>query len=180
MTILSKDAASSSAPGAQGADSKSALVSVYSIIRQVQKIKNIQLHETDEGMAGSPPSYADSQQAGPSTTPAEQLRPTNFMSIDKNYGPIKGTWVIDTNINIPEALLPPLGIFASLRTRPNLALHSASSSIRASVFLVSSSSSRAILKADTAYGNMTVQVSTLLVPTLSISLTVIPCHRYPV
>lgn len=115
-------------------------------------------------MAGSPPSYADSQAAGPSTRPAEQLRPTNFMSIDKNYGPIKGTWVIDTNIQIPEALLPPLGFFASLRTRPNLALHSTSGAIRASVLLVSSSSSRAILKADTDFGNVTLPVSTLLVP----------------
>jgi hypothetical protein len=130
----------------------------------VQKIQNIQHYEPDGGAAGSPPSYADSQAAGPSTTPAEQLRPTNFMNIDRNYGPIKDTWVIDTNIQIPEALLPPLGFFASLRTRPNLALHSAKGSIRASVFLVSSSSSRAILKADTAYGNVAIQVSTFLVP----------------
>jgi hypothetical protein len=134
----------------------------------MQKAQNMQLHETDEGLAGSPPSYAEA--AGSSTTPGEQLQPTNFMSIDKNYGPINDTWAIDTNIQIPEALLPSLGIFASLRTRPNLALHCAKGSIRASVFLVSSSSSRAILKADTAHGNVTLQVSTPLVPpSLSVS-----------
>ena len=99
------------------------------------------------------------------------------MSIDKNYGPIKDTWVIDTNIKIPEALLPPLGIFASLRTRPNLALHSGKGSVKASVFLVSSSSSRAILKGDTAYGNVTFQVSTLLV-SHSIGLTAFWPNRY--
>jgi hypothetical protein len=81
------------------------------------------------------------------------------MSIDKNYGPIKDTWVIDTNIQIPEALLPSLGIFASLHTRPNLALHSANGAIKASIFLVSTSSTRAILKADTAFGKVTLQVS---------------------
>jgi len=144
MTILSKDAAASSGPGAQNADSQS---------------KSALFDETGEGLAGSPPSYADSQAAGPSTTHAEQLRPTNFMNIDKAYGPIKGTWVIDTNIQIPEALLPSLGFFASLRTRPNLALHSASGNIKASVFLVSSSSSRAILKADTDFGNVTLPIS---------------------
>jgi len=142
MSISSKDAAFSSVPGAQGVNSKSAL-----------------LHETDEGVAGSPPSYSDSQAMGSSTTPIEQRPPTNFMSLDSTYGPIKDTWVIDTSLQIPEALLPPLGIFASLPIRPNLALHSGYGAIKGSVLLVSSSSDRAIIKVDTAYGHVALQVA---------------------
>jgi hypothetical protein len=123
---------------------------------------NSQHYDVDDGVLGSPPSYADAQAAGPSTTQAERpVVPTNFINIDKPCGPIKDTWAIDTNIKIPEDLLPSLGIFGLLRTRPNLALHSASGAIRASIFLVSSSSDRAIIKADTGYGKVTVQVSHL-------------------
>jgi len=81
------------------------------------------------------------------------------MSLDRTYGPIKDTWVIDTSLQIPEALLPPLGIFASLPVRPNLALHSAYGSIKGSVSLVSSSSDRAVINADTGYGSVALQVS---------------------
>lgn len=85
-------------------------------------------------------------------------RPTNFMSVHRPHGPIKDTWVIDTSLQIPEALLPQLGTFVSLPTRPNLALHSAHGSIKGSVFLVSSSSDRAVIKADTAFGKVALQV----------------------
>jgi hypothetical protein len=131
----------------------------------------MQFHETDEGVAGSPPRYAEA--AGASTTPTEQRRPTNFMSLDRVYGPIKDTWIIDTNLHIPEALLPPLGIFASLPTRPNLALHTAYGSIKGSIFLVSPSSDRAVIRADTAYGNVALQVRILGVTEFCIRLNFI-------
>jgi hypothetical protein len=93
------------------------------------------------------------------------------MSVHSAYGPINDIWVIDTNVQIPEALLPPLPVPASSPTRPNLALHSAGGSIKGSVFLVSTSSDRAVITADTRCGKVALQVS-ILIPT---SLR-IPCR----
>ena len=113
----------------------------------------------------APPSYADTQMAVSSSTETPQLpRPTNSMWMDTSYGDIKGTWVIDTDLKIPDALLlPSIGAFGSSSPRPNLGLHSAYGVIKGSVFLVSSSSSRAFIKADTEYGVVKLQVGQDLV-----------------
>jgi hypothetical protein len=101
------------------------------------------------------------------------------MIVNRPYGPIKGTWAIDTNLQIPEALLPPLGVFASLPIRPNLALHTINGSIKGSVFLLSSSSDRAVINADTTWRKVALSVS-ILIAVYIVSLNVVQIHRWPV
>lgn len=148
MTIVSKDAADSTSGPSTSLDSKSNYLA------------------TDEPISGPPPSYEDVQ-AGPSgsgsSSTASLPRPTNFMSVNKNYGGIKDVWVIDTDIRVPEALLPSLGFLSSLRTitRPNLSLYSAYGAVDFSAFLISASSKKAFIKAHTQSGSVTCKVSRL-------------------
>lgn len=113
----------------------------------------MQNYRASEAISGPPPSYA--QASGPSSVEMVFPRPTNFMYLNQSYGSIKDVWAVDTGLKIPEALLPPIGV---LRTRPNLGLYTPYGAIKASIFLVSPSTKRAFIKADTQYGPVTFQV----------------------
>jgi hypothetical protein len=54
-----------------------------------------------------PPSYTSHGQFSPSTR-SFLPKPTNFVSISKMNGSVKGSWVIDPTLSIPASFLPAL------------------------------------------------------------------------
>ncbi|KAL0958486.1 hypothetical protein HGRIS_000626 [Hohenbuehelia grisea] len=67
-----------------------------------------------------------------------QYQPTNFLSICRQNGAIKETYVIDPLLQIPPALLPSLGLGETEADRKNLSLESYNGSINVNVHLVNS------------------------------------------
>jgi hypothetical protein len=101
-----------------------------------------------------------------------KLQPTNFANESRSNGSIQGSWIIDTDIEVPAALLAPLPWLQT--ERPNIFLNTANGSIRADVFLTSGSSKRAFIKVTTSNGSVTLKVVRLftvriLVPCFSLS-----------
>ncbi|KAF8189458.1 hypothetical protein K438DRAFT_1832622 [Mycena galopus ATCC 62051] len=84
-----------------------------------------------------PPAYSKPQPelppvAGPATVPLavipipDSVKPSNFLSLSRGNTQIKGTYVIDPRIKVPQPLLPPRNLF----------LHTSNGSIEAEVFIV--------------------------------------------
>ncbi|KAJ6503879.1 hypothetical protein C8R45DRAFT_1209439 [Mycena sanguinolenta] len=99
-----------------------------------------------------PPAYADSQTksaaepaksaAGPANPPLttiplpDSVKPINFLSLSRGNSSIKGKYVIDPRIKIPQCMLPPLAEDETEATRRNVLLHTSNGSIDADVFVV--------------------------------------------
>lgn len=86
--------------------------------------------------------------------------PCNFTSIRKKYDTITGAWTIDTNLQVPEALLRPLE--EGQLERPNLSLRTMHGSIRADVALISGTRERAYIDLDAWHGKVHLRVVRLL------------------
>ena len=97
-------------------------------------------------LADAPPPYPD---AGPANLPLPipGIPPSNFVHISRRDGSIRGTYVIDTSLSIPEDLLSApqdaqargkvIGdISGESDIRPNLKLETKDGSINANVWLV--------------------------------------------
>jgi hypothetical protein len=78
--------------------------------------------------------------------------PSNLVGISSSYGAVKGTWVVNTDLSVPEVLLPSLSTLGNAKERPNLHLSTASGDIKATIFLASSTTSKAKINLNTKYG----------------------------
>ncbi|KAJ7181975.1 hypothetical protein C8R46DRAFT_1186849 [Mycena filopes] len=74
-------------------------------------------------------------QAQPLTVP-NTVKPTNFLSLSRGNQSIKGIYVIDPRIKIPQSLLPPLAADETESTRRNVFLHTSNGSIDVALFVV--------------------------------------------
>jgi len=101
-----------------------------------------------------PPSYTDVTSG---QSPAPLPPASNFISIHRINGSIKGTWVVDTDLKVPAALLSPC---PSTGERHNLSLTSLNGGITADVVLVSVSGKpdRASILLDTKNGGVNVNI----------------------
>ncbi|KAF7350169.1 hypothetical protein MVEN_01319400 [Mycena venus] len=94
----------------------------------------------------TPPAYSNSQsdaqpvtKAKPTDTslpPIPAVKPTNFVSLSRGNNSIKGTYVIDPCIKIPQPMLPPLAADETEATRRNMHLHTSNGSIDVDLFVV--------------------------------------------
>ncbi|KAJ7245648.1 hypothetical protein B0H12DRAFT_1073422 [Mycena haematopus] len=66
----------------------------------------------------------------------ELVKPTNFLSLSRGNAPIKGKYVIDPRIKIPQPMLPPLAEDETETTRRNMFLHTSNGAIDADVFII--------------------------------------------
>ncbi|KAJ7770014.1 hypothetical protein B0H16DRAFT_1517057 [Mycena metata] len=82
----------------------------------------------------SPPPSPPPQLASVTVPPS--VKPTNFLSLSRGNQPIKGTYVIDPRIKIPQFLLPALAADETESTRRNAFLHTSNGSIDVSLFVV--------------------------------------------
>ncbi|KAJ7910879.1 hypothetical protein B0H13DRAFT_2328934 [Mycena leptocephala] len=91
----------------------------------------------------SPPAYVppesqaattSEQQLAPPATPVT-VKPTNFLFVKREYG-IRGTYVIDPRIKIPQSMLPPLAAGETEATRQNVFLHSNHGDIDVDLFVL--------------------------------------------
>ncbi|KAF9220799.1 hypothetical protein BS17DRAFT_713527, partial [Gyrodon lividus] len=76
-----------------------------------------------------------------SLPPTFKTKPTNHLALSNESSTIKGEFVIDPSIRIPHSLLPPLTEDEDEADRKNLRLSSKFGSIKAEVWLLSSSRS---------------------------------------
>ncbi|KAF7343695.1 hypothetical protein MSAN_01949400 [Mycena sanguinolenta] len=93
-----------------------------------------------------PPAYASDSQTKPAAGPVndplapmplpDSVRPMNFLSISRGNTSIKGKYVIDPRIKIPQAMLPPLAEDETEATRRNVFLDSIYGNIDADIFVV--------------------------------------------
>ncbi|KAJ7488113.1 hypothetical protein FB451DRAFT_1391064 [Mycena latifolia] len=72
--------------------------------------------------------------AGPQAP--DDVKPTNFLSLSRGNGSIKGTYVIDPRVKIPPSLLPPLAPDETEAARRNLFMHTSSGSVDVDLFVV--------------------------------------------
>ncbi|KAG6873334.1 hypothetical protein C0995_000193 [Termitomyces sp. Mi166 len=63
------------------------------------------------------------------------MKPTNYISISRSNGSVKGTWLLDSSLPIPSMFLPPLLPDETEETRRNLYLKSSNGSIDAEITL---------------------------------------------
>ena len=66
-----------------------------------------------------------------------KVKPTNYLSLTRSNGSLKGTFAIDPSLYIPSSFLPPLVDGETEETRANLRLASKSGSIDADISIVS-------------------------------------------
>jgi len=111
----------------------------------------------DDTMSGAAAQGLASAASTSAAAAAPTPKPTNFANDSRSMGNIEGSWIIDTDIEVPPALLAPLPWLQS--ERPNLSLHTGSGTVKANVSLTSGSSKRAFIKTNTSYGAVTVIVS---------------------
>ncbi|KAJ6612552.1 hypothetical protein B0H10DRAFT_2052094 [Mycena sp. CBHHK59/15] len=86
----------------------------------------------------SPPVSEASTPAPPLTAPTapDTIKPTNFLSLSRGNGSLKGTYVIDPRIKIPQPMLPPLASDETESTRRNVFMHTSNGSIDVDIFVV--------------------------------------------
>ncbi|KAJ7121438.1 hypothetical protein C8R44DRAFT_622750, partial [Mycena epipterygia] len=72
----------------------------------------------------------------PAFAPPPDSKPTNFLSLSRGNGAIKGTYVIDPRLTIPPFLLPPLASDETESTRRNVHLHTSNGAIDVDLFVV--------------------------------------------
>ncbi|KAG6879624.1 hypothetical protein C0992_000459 [Termitomyces sp. T32_za158] len=63
------------------------------------------------------------------------MKPSNYVSISRSNGSVRGTWLLDSSLLIPTAFLPPLLPDETEETRRNLYLKSSNGSIDAEITL---------------------------------------------
>ncbi|KAJ6517465.1 hypothetical protein C8R47DRAFT_1087337 [Mycena vitilis] len=78
----------------------------------------------------------------PVMTPPATVKPTNYLSLSRGNGSIKGTYVIDPRAAVPPFLLPPLAHDESEATRRSVFLHTSNGSIDVDLFVVGGESGR--------------------------------------
>ncbi|TDL24527.1 hypothetical protein BD410DRAFT_93121 [Rickenella mellea] len=105
-------------------------------------VENSQAGEVTEGHAKMPtelpPAYATSSSTHQSPSASQYSQPPslprqNNLHIKRTAGPLKGTWIINPNLKLPEAVLTPL---RWPEKRKNLQLVSESGAINAEVWIV--------------------------------------------
>lgn len=126
-----------------------------------------------------PPPY-ESQTAGGSSRSTiyppvpTDLQANNFLAISRTYDALKGRYIIDTALEIPESLLPDLGEPEDPKDeerlaageRPNLKLSGQHGSMAADVWIVNSKgeengegeTKRAFVEVTNAHGSVKLQV----------------------
>ena len=97
-----------------------------------------------------PPAY---EAVAPTASGSEEPlpSPTNYVSVSKRDGSIRGTWAIDSSLQIPEDLLDPIEAGAE---RHNLSLRSKDGAVSAKVALLSPGPERASILLDTKDGGI--------------------------
>ncbi|KAK7023176.1 hypothetical protein R3P38DRAFT_2958099 [Favolaschia claudopus] len=86
-----------------------------------------------------PPAYVPEASASVATDASQQsTRPTNFLSLIRANAPITGSFIIDPNIRIPDALLPD-----AVEPRRNLYLETTGAPIDVDIFVVGGKNVRA-------------------------------------
>jgi hypothetical protein len=101
-----------------------------------------------------PPAYAAYDTGSP--TPTKPTKPgaeppTNYFSVSKRDGSIRGTWQIDSSLKVPEALLAPVEAGAE---RYNLSLQTKDGELTANIDLLSPGPERASILLDTKDGSI--------------------------
>lgn len=99
------------------------------------------------------PSYTEATSGEQSSAPLPPA--SNFISIHKMNGSIKGTWVVDTDLKVPEALLSPP---PSTGERHHLSLTSFNGPIAADVAFLSGNPNRASILLDTKNGEISLNI----------------------
>jgi len=106
------------------------------------------MHESLVPPNDSPPPYLDveapSAISSGSTSNRQlipNIKPSNFVSLSRGNGSIKGSWLIDPSLFIPLSFLPPLRPTEIEGHRRNLLLESRNGAIDVDVFLPSTSHS---------------------------------------
>ncbi|CAG7847320.1 SubName: Full=Uncharacterized protein {ECO:0000313/EMBL:CCA72046.1} [Serendipita indica DSM 11827] len=143
MTLMAKDGASTSGDD----DLKSPL--------------SFQPAPQSDISAPPPPSYAETLTSPASTSQAHEV-PANLGPLPppSNYngqnatGPIKGTWVIDSSMEIPAAFLQPSGFLNKKKDMDNLNLSTSYGSVKSSVLLVSGERKRVSVNLFSQFGNV--------------------------
>ena len=93
-----------------------------------------------------PPAYGAIASSSESLPP-----PTNYVSVSKRDGSIKGTWTINSSLQVPEDLLAPV---EDGQERHNLSLRTKDGSVSAKVALLSPGPERASILLDTKDGSI--------------------------
>lgn len=63
------------------------------------------------------------------------MKPSNYVSISRNNASVRGTWLLDSSLSIPNMFLAPLSPDETEETRKNLYLKSSNGSIDAEITL---------------------------------------------
>ncbi|KAJ7895467.1 hypothetical protein B0H14DRAFT_2680552 [Mycena olivaceomarginata] len=84
----------------------------------------------------APPPSPSSSSLPPTPVPPPSVKPTNFLSLSRGNGSIKGTYVIDPRLKIPAPMLPPLAADETEATRRNVFLHTSNGSMDVDLFVV--------------------------------------------
>jgi len=130
------------------------------------------LAQADSTPEGPPPSYTDAgAHAGPSTQralpeePLPDVQATNFLVISKKHDSVKGTFVIDPTMHVPDELRGEPRLSASSDgTKKNLVLESVHGSINADVWIVSGASTGRVrerpasMVASSTHGSLTMRL----------------------
>ncbi|KAJ7697251.1 hypothetical protein B0H17DRAFT_1052443 [Mycena rosella] len=100
-----------------------------------------------------PPAYStpDSQVATSSTPqtillppvlPPADVKPSNFLSLSRGNGSVKGSYVIDPRVIVPSLMLPPLTADETEATRRNVFLHTSNGSIDVDLWVLGDADSK--------------------------------------
>src|SRR5258706_7630985 len=114
---------------------------------KLTKLTRGNLHDPQ---SSAPPSYPEATSSS-RQSPAVLPPASNFISIHKVNGSIKGTWVVDTDLKVPDALLAPP---PSTAERHHLSLTSYNGPIAVDVAFLSGNSTRANILLDTKNGEI--------------------------
>ncbi|KAJ2912970.1 hypothetical protein MD484_g7433, partial [Candolleomyces efflorescens] len=120
---------------------------------------------------GAPPPYSPPEGSSSLLGPSDPLpKPTNFVSLFKLNGSVKGKWVINPTIPLPAPFLQPVDPSQADHIRKNLYLKSHNGAISADVNLVPTVSDEAprteqsqyvVLEAETFNGSATLKLHEL-------------------
>jgi len=146
------------------------------------KVMFIQLHLealTNDGLQTSesdpPPSYSlrPDEVASGSERQCQlplDIKPSNFTRLQRTNGAVKGTWLVDTSLFIPQSFLPPLESDETEETRNNISLQSKNGAVDVDIFIktpnhdaagVSSSRSGVRICTSSHNGSVTTRVASL-------------------
>ncbi|KAJ3886369.1 hypothetical protein GG344DRAFT_57566 [Lentinula edodes] len=89
--------------------------------------------------AASPPPYASLDSSSSYPRPfviPDSAKPSNFVSLSKTHDSCRGTYVIDSSLNIPSEYLPPLPDGESEDTRSNFYARSVHGNVSTDLYLL--------------------------------------------